>query len=187
MQELWEHFETWLRNHWPEGLKALNPPASAQDIEALEQALGLTLPQDFVACLRLHNGQDSTAGGLFDGAEFLSTHAILGQWKIWKDLLDSGDFAGISSEPAAGIRNDWWNPKWIPFTHNGGGDHLCLDLAPTPEGQSGQIITMWHDMGNRERLAESFQAWLAHYIQDVQAGRYVYSDDFGGLVDVDSL
>ncbi|WP_377161787.1 SMI1/KNR4 family protein [Roseateles sp. UC29_93] len=182
MNDLWKQLEDWLAANWPEGLASLNPPATDEEISALEQALGARLPQDFIDCLKIHNGQSDSAGGLFDNADFLSTSAILDQWTVWKELLDSGDFEGIESEPEEGVRNDWWNARWIPFTYNGAGDHYCLDLAPDEAGQVGQVITMWHDSSEREILGNSFAAWLKQYVSDVLAGEYVYSDDYGGLV-----
>ena len=184
MKELWDQFERWLRDNWPDGLSDLNPPATDEEIEELERELGVRLPEDFIACLKVHNGQKNLAGGLFGNSEFLSTREIFTQWKIWKSLLDSNDFQGFFSEPAPGIRNEWWNPRWIPFTHNGGGDHLCLDLDTASEGNSGQVITMWHDMGTREIQGVSFQSWFAGYVKAVLAGQYAYSDDYGGLVEV---
>lgn len=186
MNDLWKQFENWLSAHWPEGLAALNPPATDEEIGSLEEALGVKLPADFISCLKIHNGQSESAGGLFDNSEFLSTSAILDQWKVWKDLLDSGDFDGIESEPEEGIRSDWWNARWIPFTHNGGGDHYCIDLAPDAGGEVGQIITMWHDMGERELQEGSFDAWFRKYVSAVLAGEYTYSEDFGGLVHKDN-
>ncbi|WP_218943746.1 SMI1/KNR4 family protein [Pseudoduganella albidiflava] len=185
LNENWAALEAWLGKNWPEGLQDLNPPASAEEIEALEAALGVRLPGDFVDFLKVHNGQKGNAGGLFDNSEFLSTGAILEQWTVWKDLLDSGEFQGIESDPASGIRSDWWHARWIPFTHNGGGDHYCLDLAPAPGGIDGQVITMWHDMGTREVEAAGIRPWFARYVDAVLAGKYAYSDDFGGLVDID--
>lgn len=182
MNDLWKQFESWLAVHWPEGLAALNPPATDEEIAALEAALGTRLPRDFVDCLKIHNGQSEAAGGLLDNSEFLSTDAILDQWQVWKDLLESGDFDGIESEPEEGIRSDWWNARWIPFTHNGGGDHYCLDMAPDQAGHAGQVITMWHDMAAREIQAASFAAWFQKYVAAVVAGEYTYSEDFGGLM-----
>ena len=119
MNELWKHFEAWLSVHWPDGLATLNPPAADEEIAALERALGGKLPRDYIDCLKVHNGQSDEAGGLFDGSEFLSASGVLRQWKVWKDLLDSGSFEGIHSEPQQGIRNAWWNVLWVPFTHDG--------------------------------------------------------------------
>ncbi len=185
MNETWEKFESWLKENWVEGFEDLNPPATDQEISELESALGVQLPADFVACLRVHNGQGAMAGGLLDNSEFLSTGAILDQWTVWKDLLDSGDFKDAVSEPDPGVKNDWWNPKWIPFSHNGGGDHDCLDLDPAVGGKVGQVIGMWHDAGNREVQAESFGAWFEEYVDAVLDGQYKYSEDFGGLMHID--
>ena len=77
MDQLWKQFEAWLSIHWPDGLAALNPPATDEEIELLERGLGAKLPQDFVDCLKVHNGQSELAGGIFDNSEFLSTSAIL--------------------------------------------------------------------------------------------------------------
>ncbi len=186
MNELWTQLEAWLAAHWPEGLAALNPPATAQEIAQLEAALGCQLPQDFVECLKVHNGQSQDLG-LFDGTEYLSTQRILSEWTVWKQLLDGGDFAGIQSEPELGIRDDWWNAKWIPFTYNGAGDHLCLDLAPAEGGQTGQVISMWHDMAERGVEADSFEAWFRTYVDQVLAGEYVYSEDYAGIVPKDDV
>lgn len=181
MKNEWDRLEGWLSGHWPEGLYDLNPPATDAEISALETALGVRLPADFIACLKIHNGQKALAGGLFDGAEFLSTAAILTQWEIWKGLLDEGDFDSILSNPELGIKNDWWNARWIPFTHNGGGDHYCLDLDPDDRGFCGQIITMWHDMGDRNIQGKSFQRWFQRYVDAVLNGQYAYSEEDGGL------
>ena len=164
---VWAQFENWLKENWTEGFEDLNPPATDQEIFELQEALGVQLPADFVACLKVHNGQRGMAGGIFEYSEFLSTQAILDQWQVWKDLLDSREFDGRSSDPDDGVQDDWWNPKWIPFTHNGGGDHYCIDLAPTETGQSGQVITMWHDMSERKIQAGSFLSWFEEYVGDV--------------------
>lgn len=184
MNTTWNKFEAWLKNNWPDGFEDLNPPATEQEINQLQETLGVQLPVDFIACLRIHNGQKGMAGGLFDNSEFLSTQSIIEQWQIWKDLLDSGTFDEFSSEPESGVKNDWWNQKWIPITHNGGGDHFCIDLDPDAQGVSGQIITMWHDMANRDIQANSFKTWFNNYVSAVLDGRYVYSEDYGGLVDI---
>ena len=182
MRSSWTRFETWLSEHWPEGLESLNPPATDEQIASLQKTLGVTLPDDYVACLKIHNGQSPDVGGLFDGSEFLSTDEILSQWSVWKELLDAGEFSSIESDPASGIRGDWWNAAWIPFTHDGGGNHLCLDLAPDASGSPGQVITMWHDSGERELVAPNFGAWFKSYTKGVFSGEFVYSDAYGGLI-----
>ena len=184
MNDSWKSFERWLAENWPEGLACLNPPATIEQIAELEEKLEAKLPEDFVACLKVHNGQTGYSA-IFDGTEFLSCDEIYSQWFVWKDLLDGGNFKDISSEPEPGIKSDWWNPKWIPFTHNGCGDHLCLDLDPASSGSVGQIITMWHDMESREIKAKSFGEFFDTYVAGVLSGKYVYSEEYGGLIDAE--
>ncbi len=164
----------------------MNPPASDEQIAQLETQLNAKLPADFIACLKVHNGQNGVAS-VFDGMEFLSCEEIYRQWGIWKGLLDGGDFKGVSSEPDEGIKSDWWNSKWIPFTHNGSGDHLCLDLDPAQSGAVGQVITMWHDMEARELKAKSFGEYFEAYVAGVLAGQYVYAKEYGGMVGADDV
>jgi cell wall assembly regulator SMI1 len=98
--------------------------------------------------------------------------------------LDAGTFEGVQSVRALGIQPQWWDAKWIPITYDGAGNHHCLDLNPTAHGASGQIITMWHDMPERELVASSFHSWLAVYIDGLEAGQYVYSAEYAGIVEV---
>lgn len=183
MKTAWERFENWLKENWVKGFEDLNPPATDQEILALQETIGVQLPAEFVACLKVHNGQRNMAGGLFDNSNFLSTQAVIDDWQCWKDLLDSGVFKN-PSEPEAGVKDDWWNPKWIPFANNNS-DQYCIDLDPTDAGRLGQVITMWHDTSEREILAESFGSWFEQYVSAVLSGRYKYSEDFGGLIDAD--
>jgi cell wall assembly regulator SMI1 len=164
MNKIWEKLEEFLKINNNELFFDLNPPATETEISKLENQLGVLLPLDFKKCLKVHNGQKGDANGLFRDLEFMSTHRILNEWLVWKDLLDSGDFNNKKSTPASGIKSDWWNPKWIPFTYNGGGDHLCLDLDPTHEGHTGQIITLWHDDDARKNKAQNFKMWFEEFV-----------------------
>jgi cell wall assembly regulator SMI1 len=187
MEELFNKFKNWLIENYEDGFNDLNPPATDDEMSILESSLGLSLPKDFVDCLKVHNGQGNKAGGLFDGAEFLSTSRILDEWKVWKGLLDGGDFDGCKSEPDKCIKDDWWNQKWIPFTYNGAGDHYCIDTDPASFGVLGQVITMWHDSGERELLANSFLSWFSNYVAAILEGKYAYSDDYGFIVPIEDL
>jgi cell wall assembly regulator SMI1 len=149
---------------WPPGLSSddLNPPATDAEIDTLQQQLGVALPADYVQVLKQHNGQRGLADGLFDGQEFLSTQNVFEQWRLWKQLFDAGRFQAMRASPAPGVRGDWWNPRWIPFTHDGGGNHRCLDLDPDLAGGGtvGQVITLWHDAGERAVEGRSVDEWL---------------------------
>lgn len=149
----------------------------------IEDHLEVQLPSEFVSFLKIHNGQNSNSEGLLDAEQLLSTERIAQEWAVWKELLDKGTFIGIYSDPAGGVKNDWWNPKWIPITYDGSGNHYCIDLDPASTGTSGQIIRMWHDEGTRELVAPSFKVWISQYLAELKNGQYIYSEEYGGIID----
>ena len=123
--------------------------------------------------------------------ELLSFERIADEWKVWKDLLDSKDFEDkngpFSSTPDSGIKKDWWNALWIPFTYDGSGNHYCLDLDPSNEGTYGQIIRMWHDDPQRNLVANSFSVWMTDYKNKLVSGQLVYSEDYFGIIDKEEV
>lgn len=182
MDQVWDHIEAWLAANAPAIAAGLNPPASARELADTERFLGVQFPEDVRAGYLRHNGQTQDSPWMLDGWELLCLERIRDEWKVWKDLLDGGDFAGIQSDAdGLAVRNDWWSPAWIPLTYSGSGDHHCLDLAPGPQGRPGQIIQMWHDDGARPVVAVSFEAWLSDFADGLEAGEFVLSDEYGGL------
>lgn len=166
---------------------ALNPPPTEDEILAAEKALSIErFPEDFRCSLKRHNGQKEGPTLLGIGY-LLPLHEIVDNWGAWKGLLDDGTFADnddyLSRAGAVlvPVKANWWNPCWIPITHDGGGDHDCLDLDPAAGGAVGQIIEMWHDDDTRPLNASSFEAWLSACAEDLEQGRLVWEADYGGF------
>lgn len=187
MKDLWDRFEKWIHENAKPLKDGLNPGASDDDIKKLEALIGDELPQDFKASLKIHNGQKRNAGGIIELEELLSTDRIIEEWTVWKDLLDSGTFENSQSQPASGVKDDWWNAKWIPITYDGSGNHYCIDLDPENEENSGQIIRMWHDSAERELFADSFGDFLNKYVECLEGGTYLYSEDWYGILHQDDV
>jgi cell wall assembly regulator SMI1 len=182
MDAIWSRIETWLQAHAPEIADGLNFGASEEDLVATERFLGVTFPDDVRSSFRRHDGQAPDSLWLMDGWELLSLERVGDEWVVWKDLLDGGAFRDCKSQTDSRVVQDWWHPQWIPLTYNGAGDHHCLDLHPGPSGTVGQIIQMWHDDAIRPVLASSYRQWLAAFAAGLEAGDYVVSDEYGGLV-----
>ncbi|NRO98830.1 molybdenum cofactor biosynthesis protein MoaA [Paraburkholderia sp. NMBU_R16] len=170
VSESWSRLDPWLADHPEEIPGGLNAGAGDEDIRSLEAALDIALPEDFIESLKIHNGQPRIAGDFFDGDSLLCGRDILKAWKVWHKLVVSGDFEDCSAEPDDGIKDDWYNLKWIPFTSNGAGDHLCLDFDPAEGGTVGQVIRVWHDDDQRTLVARSFREWLHRFVVE-------YTDD----------
>lgn len=184
MQEIWERIHQGFAIHAPKLISCLQPGAAEEEIEHTEKLLGIQFPADVRASYRIHNGMSGSQGFIDNWPELYSLSSILEQWDCWRDLLEAGEFLEFESEPKGPIKTDWWNIKWIPLLGNRGGDHCCLDLDPPPDGQLGQIITMWHDIGAEEIIAPSFKKLLATLADDLNAGGYIFSEEFGELVTV---
>ncbi|KVO63756.1 hypothetical protein WT66_12150 [Burkholderia stagnalis] len=160
----WSRLDAWRRTLPADAPEPFRGPASDEDLRALEAGLGVALPAAWRESLRLHDGQEAGRTEPFAGETLLSARQILVQWSIWHDLVARGDLADCEGEPEPGIRGDWYNLKWIPLTHNGSGDHLCIDLDPDEGGRIGQVIRVWHDSPEREHVAESVGEWLARVV-----------------------
>ena len=189
MKKAWQKIESWIKNNHPVMFSTLNAGATTQELIELESAIGINLPEDFKTFLSIHNGQIWTHLNLFNGDRLSSNEDIIRDWKNWKEAMPEIDAMVIEmfdknaskarSSPAKGIKDDWWNPAWIPITADGSGDSFCIDLDPTSEGTNGQIIRMYHDDPSRELIAPSFRSWIETYTTDLENGVYVPSDDIG--------
>jgi cell wall assembly regulator SMI1 len=187
MKEIWNRIENWLRDNAPEILADLEPGASDTEIKEAEEYLKVSFPEHMKASLKIHNGQKGESSFLIDGWQLLPLEKIMEEWDAWADLIEMGDFEGIRSYSKGQIKNDWWNPKWIPLTFSGEGDHYCLDLDPDQGGKAGQIIITWHDMPNRDLVADSYKEWLEQFAADLEADKYIIAPEYDGLVLKDNI
>jgi ankyrin repeat protein/cell wall assembly regulator SMI1 len=173
--ESWKRIESWLREHNKSLKSSLQKGATAKQLTGLESKIGAKLPPDFKEAYVVHNGQKEGGGELVsplnegDAGYFLITiTGIVAEWNNWKRLVDIGEFKDQQGSPDKGIRDAWWHPGWVPFASNGGGDLLCIDLAPAKGGAVGQVITMNHESAERELLAPSFAHWLAELAENLE-------------------
>ncbi len=178
----WQQIEKRLTDNAPKQRNSLAEGATIDQIRKLESQLGTTLPKQFVESYSIHNGQKEECDFIPDkfGTFFLrQIKDIFQDWKFWNQLNDSGEFEDRLATPDKGVATDWWNRGWIPFASNGGGDHFCIDLAPTKGGKVGQVIKMQHDDSNRKLLAWSFAAWLHQLANALEEGELDLFLDYG--------
>lgn len=178
MEDVWNRIETWLRANAPETLRDLRSGATRDDIRAAEAALGVSFPDDMVASYLRHDGQDHIGYALMGQWQLLPLEHLVIQGESMRDLppdeeAGEGEDEGAYANP---VRQEWWNPRWVPVAYDGGGDLRCVDLDPTPYGTMGQVMTFWHTDERRERLALSFREWLNGFADDLEQGRYAVQD-----------
>ena len=174
LKATWQRIEGYLRAHAPDVAATLALAATADQIVAIERAIGRQLPRDLASSLRIHNGQNdpSQLWSFTECGQLLSCEGIVEMWQMTEAA--HADEAG-RPRPVPGVDytpSVWWRSTLVPFTFDNG-DMLCVDTYSGPDAARGQVVMHVHDDRLSEPLAPSFSAWLA-----VVAGRL----DAGALI-----
>jgi internalin A len=176
----WDFIESVIGQREPLLLADLNSGASDADLDAAQQAIGVTFPEDFRQFYRRHDGQvgQTISLGLFFGMQFMTLAQVVESWHFWRDLLASdpgtyGKPGDSASVPAGAIDTRYIHGGWVPFATDLCGNHLGLDFAPGEAGTIGQVITFGRDVRKKFVLGSSFEEfilwiqpkfWLGHSV-----------------------
>ncbi|BCY11960.1 SMI1/KNR4 family protein [Actinoplanes sp. L3-i22] len=127
--------------------------ASASEIAAVEERLGVVLPAELKAIYQVYRGQDPVEG-LEASARVAS---VMGFELLSIDDVYVADAASrpcpwvfaaseaVVTGPDAAVQGVAGSPGWIAFAGNGGGDRYAIDLTPGPGGHLGQVILISHE------------------------------------------
>lgn len=110
----------------------------ASSLADVEAAIGASLPAE------VHELYAS--GREIDDAQLYSPADILLTWSLYARMADEDprDWYQpvLYDGPRGAVRTVSFHPLWVPFASNDWGDNLCIDLAPGPNGQVGQVIQL---------------------------------------------
>lgn len=152
----------------------LRPGASESELIGLEAKLGVVLPDLLKQMLMIHDGQDGF--GLLFGNQMLSIAEILRQWQGWREIEADGmneDCAEfMEASPPGVVKPMYSNARWIPLTHDGGGNHMGLDFDPDAGGAEGQMISFGADEDTKYLLARTFDDFVAKALEWIQQSRW---------------
>lgn len=192
MQQTFLDIQAWVSENAPSHLPHLNGPANADEIEMVENEIGLKLPEDFKEFLKLHNGEDDTSwlAILGDGNQLLTCESIINQYKIeqqvGRDLLDpemetvefwKDRVAGNVIFIKGAVQPLTLHQRWIPFTNMNGDVIRYFDFSPAPGGVAGQVIEVDQEGCVYEVVANSFSDMLEAYLSDLRNGKYQVDEE----------
>ena len=164
--------DAWYAAHLPRSRYVFNPPATDEQLNAFERLIGIRLPRAYRQLYRWHDGEENDRWGHIYGLPLLSLDAAASQWRAWNRVL--ADFHGDRYKipggawPEGAVDPAYINPRWIPLTHDGSGNHIGLDFDPWPAGRIGQVILYGRDEEVKAVLAPSlgrFLAWIADLLE----------------------
>lgn len=160
--------------------EALKASAGDEEIEQVEATIGVSFPDDLKELYHIHNGESRSGPGFFFGLQFLSLEEMVSEWKIWSELEPEYQTMGDHySIPSGWIKEQYINRHWIPFCHDGGGNHLGIDLSPAEHGVVGQVINFGRDEEMKYVIARSLGEFI-HFMRDtVRHGNYTIEEDDG--------
>lgn len=134
----------------PEFYASLQQPLADIEINSLEEKHKMQIPSDLRAFYKWKNGQvDNCYESFVNNSMFIPLEQALA---IATELTS---MIGYDFE----IEN-WWNEKWIPIFHNGGGDYICYDLGGLFTGQRGQLLEFWHADNDRNVIAPNLETFI---------------------------
>ncbi len=186
----WNRIVTWLKSNASQVLAQHQDGATDAELEELEKTIGCELPDDAKHFYKLVNGDNpnEASSGIFPSVDDydqmaygpLAISQLQSEWAIQKELLEGGDFEGCEPEQVdPGIRNESWNPGWVPFAGNGGGDLYCIDMVPGEGGTAGQILSHNHETLDHKLLAGSFGDYLERLAERLEKGELSFSERWG--------
>ncbi|MDJ0938191.1 MAG: SMI1/KNR4 family protein [Woeseiaceae bacterium] len=187
---LWQRLETWAEaNNAAEMLKELNPGASEDEIDALEEAFGHALPKPYRDSLATHNGEhDGWPCRVFaDMGDYLDTAGTVENWQMLLQITARERRKFNEAELAEQLAEDLidvegpvrplpWSPHWLPILVCNGDVYWALDYEPAEGGQPGQVIRMDPECGSWSVVAPDFETFFREYVEALEAGEYEVQD-----------
>lgn len=168
--------DAWYAAHLPADEYRFNPPATQLQLDAFEQLVGISMPAAYHQLYLWHDGEDDDRFGHIYGLPLLSLGQAGQQWELWDDVL--AEFGGNRYEIAAAawpqdaVDPAYTNPRWIPLTHDGSGNHIGLDFDPGPGGRVGQVILFGRDEDVKAVLAQSLGGFLELLAGLLESGNF---------------
>ena len=188
MEQVWREILKQIKLASEDIYASVNPPADALEIQRLEEAVGVELPQAFRDYLSTMNGQKNTEEAarnrnteipLLGFNPFLSVTGIIETWNMMNEL-----FAG-ETKPLDWVEEDKIKPftsrrHWIPFTEYEGSQYLILDCDPGKNGTYGQVFCWCSGMDFLEVAADSFEAFSIGLLSRLSEGKFEITE-FGTI------
>lgn len=172
-----QRIHTWLATNAPATLDALNPPATAAQLDELEHAVGMPLPNGLRELYSLHDGTDTNRlVSLMYGMTFLPLDQVLREINYSKEFVAEGGESLVFAEPGI-LQERIFHPTRIPICTDGSTCLLCVDLEPGPSGSRGQVILLDHERSVGLLIASSVEEMFDIHAKLLEDGRYSLNED----------
>jgi len=159
--ELFAKIDDWLSVHRPEYFSLLNPPASDYLFGALRSTAGIELPDPVKRFYEWHDGQQAgTFDQLFLNLTFMTLMEIATTHQMHQHVSVFDQWS-----------EEHWQPCWVPFLSNGGGDYLCIATESFRDIPAGSVLWFDHETTDRDIIYNNFKTFLKDLYDRMTTGR----------------
>ncbi|MEV1246867.1 SMI1/KNR4 family protein [Nonomuraea sp. NPDC050022] len=161
----------------------LPEPASEEDLAAVEDRFGVTLPPDLRALYGIADGDGDLINALFDRHPWLSLAEIGDQDDEWFDIGREWQYEPwrrtvFDAQPPNTVLRSSLRLGWIRFAFDTGGNWLAVDMDPGPNGRPGQVISVGVDYTTEPTyIADSVTTFLRRLVEALERGDYRRHDE----------
>lgn len=189
IQNQLSQLDEWINQHYPGVNENLCPGASAEEIQAVENNIGVLFPEELKELYQWHNGEKNNyPPNLFpnydwfiplkDVIEYTNTMSEFEQqtseadFPAWKASIEE-EIISVRGP----VKPVIFTKYRIPFLDSNGDVQICVDLDPAPGGTVGQIIEVYNEACSYQVLARSLPDFLETFIERLHTGYYHIDED----------
>jgi cell wall assembly regulator SMI1 len=175
LDELVAQLAAWMHEHHGHAA-TFTRGATEAELTAVEQRLGVTLPDGLRALYRWSGGGTDEGPTVMNNRYIEPLGTLVSTREMMNGFVEDGTFD----------RKDWWHRSWVPFLHNGAGSYLCWDPKGSfaeAGGVPGQVIEFWGKDPERNMMTPSFDAWLTVFVDSFAQGIWKYDPEGEGVED----
>lgn len=167
--------KNWMKEHAPDVLAQLQEPASDEELEEAEAALGFPIPATLKALLRENNGSADECG-FWASLQFVPTSFLVAAREDLMRWVESDREYSVESPNLFSIvYPELASDAWLAIGHQGYADQLALHAT------TGRVFSATKDVPALSMVAPSLDAYLAGYADDLESGVYQVEEGFGGF------
>lgn len=161
-----------LKNKMPNIEECLVKKANSEQLEKLVKELDNKQPESLLKLYGTYNGENEYVG-LFAGFEFLSVDRLIEEYRSIMSLEYELEAVGTKC-----IQEERMNKcNWVPLAFDASRCYIIMDLSPTKQGKTGQIIGIDLDYDKSYLLADSLEDFFERLIKWLDEGIIIIGED----------
>jgi cell wall assembly regulator SMI1 len=190
-ESLWSRVDSCLTKYAPELYAALNPPATEEQLEAVEAEIGYSLHPELRAAYLRHDGVAHLPNGACKVGTNFDLFGPMGEWvplalalRDWRELRAYNLELRKSTPEAFPEPQDYWDElavrpvSWdeghFPIGRTGTSYRIFIDMVPAGKGCSGQIFGD-DGMAEQRLFAPSFNTFVSSLADHLESGAIRFS------------